>query len=85
MAAEKLENEFKKVTLVDQIWVYGDSEKAALVAIVVPDAGALSAWAHTQPDLSTELAVRCLYACCPSCGAAPVCVIRCCLMTWLQS
>lgn len=40
--AEKLENMYKKSTFVDQIWVYGDSEKSQLVAVVVPDAAGLS-------------------------------------------
>lgn len=42
VAAEKLENVYKKSTFVDQIWVYGDSEKSQLVAVVVPDAAGLS-------------------------------------------
>lgn len=48
----------KRETLVDQIWVYGDSEKAALVGVVVPDKGVLTAWAAEQDDLPTDYKVR---------------------------
>lgn len=43
---EKLENVYKKSTFVDQIWVYGDSEKSQLVAIVVPDEPGLASVAE---------------------------------------
>lgn len=46
VAAEKLENEYKKDTLVDQIWVYGDSTQAFLVGVVVPEEQTLVAIAH---------------------------------------
>ena len=59
VAAEKLENQFKKETLVDQIWVYGDSEKASLVAVVVPDEGALMSWATSHGGMPASFAVRC--------------------------
>lgn len=48
MAAEKLENVYKKATLVDQIWVYGDSQRAQLVAVVVPLHGGLTSWAESN-------------------------------------
>jgi acyl-CoA synthetase (AMP-forming)/AMP-acid ligase II len=57
VAAEKLENVFKKVSLIDQIWTYGDSEKSALVAVVVPDKGVLTAWATGQDTLPTDYLV----------------------------
>ena len=36
MAAEKIEAAYKKNSLVEQIWVYGNSLESTLVAIVVP-------------------------------------------------
>ena len=36
VAAEKIEAAYKKNTLVEQIWVYGNSFESTLVAIVVP-------------------------------------------------
>lgn len=36
VAAEKIEAAYKKNSLVDQIWVYGNSLESTLVAIVVP-------------------------------------------------
>lgn len=57
VAAERLENTYKKVTLVDQIWVYGDSERAQLVAIVVPSHGGLTAWAESN-GASSDFEVR---------------------------
>ena len=60
VAAEKLENAYKKVNFVDQIWVYGDSERAQLVAVVVPARGPLTAWAKSDaPEgTPTDLEVR---------------------------
>jgi long-chain acyl-CoA synthetase len=45
IAVEKLEATFKKAPLVEQVWVYGNSFKSQLVAVVVPAAPALKAWA----------------------------------------
>lgn len=36
MAAEKIEAAYKKNSLVEQIWVYGNSLESTLIAIVVP-------------------------------------------------
>lgn len=41
VAAEKIENVCKKVDVVDQVWIYGESDKNALVAVVVPSRSAL--------------------------------------------
>lgn len=69
VAVEKVENQFKKSSLVDQIWVHGNSEKSALVAVVVPDAASLTSWAKEQGK-STALQVRCR-----SVRAALVCTV----------
>jgi long-subunit acyl-CoA synthetase (AMP-forming) len=45
---EKLEGAFTKSKFVSQIWVYGDSNKAHLVAVVYPDPDALVPWAESQ-------------------------------------
>lgn len=41
VAVEKLEEVYKKTSLVEQIWVYGNSFESCLVAVVVPKAAAL--------------------------------------------
>jgi long-subunit acyl-CoA synthetase (AMP-forming) len=56
IAAEKLENQYKKCTLIDQIWVYGDSESSYLVAVVVPQASNLGAWAR-ESGLPSDIQV----------------------------
>lgn len=48
IAVEKLEGAFTKSKFVSQIWVYGDSNKAHLVAVVYPDPDALIPWAQSQ-------------------------------------
>ena len=53
VAAEELENIFQKAAVVGQIFVYGDSFKTVLVAVVVPDFDALRGWA-AQQGLSTD-------------------------------
>ncbi|GBG00518.1 hypothetical protein Rsub_13195, partial [Raphidocelis subcapitata] len=45
IAVEKLEGSYLKAAPVEQIWVYGDSFKAKLVAVVVPKKRALEGWA----------------------------------------
>ncbi len=45
IAVEKVEGAYKKSPAVEQIWVYGNSFEACLVAVVVPAAGPLKAWA----------------------------------------
>lgn len=44
VAVEKLENTYKKCSLVEQVWVYGNSFESTLVAVVVPNAN-LKKWA----------------------------------------
>jgi long-subunit acyl-CoA synthetase (AMP-forming) len=38
---EKLENTYKKAPIVEQVWVYGNSFKSSLIAVVVPKEDAL--------------------------------------------
>ena len=45
MAPEKVENIYTRAPLVAQTYVYGDSLKACLVGVVVPDEEVLMAWA----------------------------------------
>ncbi|GMH36138.1 hypothetical protein BSKO_04006 [Bryopsis sp. KO-2023] len=55
IAVEIVENKLKKCHVVDQIWVCGDSTKAELVAVVVPNSSELMSWAK-QKGLPTEMA-----------------------------
>jgi long-chain acyl-CoA synthetase len=45
VAVEKVEAVYKRSRVVEQIWVYGNSFEASLVAVVVPKEDALQAWA----------------------------------------
>jgi long-chain acyl-CoA synthetase len=45
IAVEKLETDYSDTDVVEQIWVYGNSYENVLVAVVVPDKKALTAWA----------------------------------------
>lgn len=45
IAVEKVENAYKSCPLVEQVWVYGDSTQACLVAVVVPQEKHLEQWA----------------------------------------
>ncbi|WIA35224.1 hypothetical protein OEZ86_003686 [Tetradesmus obliquus] len=45
IAVEKLEAIYKKSPSVEQVWVYGNSFKSVLVAVVVPKDDAIKAWA----------------------------------------
>eukprot|EP00624_Nannochloropsis_granulata_P006591 evm.model.NODE_4966_length_5578_cov_17.215490.1 len=48
VAAEKIENVLMQSEMVAQAFVYGDSLKSELVAIIVPDAEAVHDWARAE-------------------------------------
>jgi long-chain acyl-CoA synthetase len=48
VAAEKIENAYSTHPWIQQIWVYGDSTQSVLVAVVVPDADKIKAWASAN-------------------------------------
>lgn len=58
IAVENIETVYKKLGLVEQIWVYGNSYESTLVAVVVPEAGGLQAWAR-QAGVSGDHAALC--------------------------
>jgi hypothetical protein len=45
VAVEKVENSLKQSSLVEQLWVYGNSLESTLVAVVVPNEAGLLDWA----------------------------------------
>ncbi|KAI7866016.1 hypothetical protein BDF14DRAFT_1969621 [Spinellus fusiger] len=61
IAPEKIEGVYQKHELVAQAFVYGDSMQASLVAIVVPDAHSINAWAAQHSEFS-QLSKADLYA-----------------------
>ncbi|KAG2439883.1 hypothetical protein HYH02_010513 [Chlamydomonas schloesseri] len=48
VAVEALESTYKKATVVEQVWVYGNSFESCLVAVVVPAKDVVAAWAKEQ-------------------------------------
>ncbi|GJP54902.1 hypothetical protein CLOM_g13917 [Closterium sp. NIES-68] len=54
VAAEKLEVLYGGAAVVGQIFVYGDSFKSSLVAVVVPEKDVLSDWATSSGALSAD-------------------------------
>ncbi|KAK9821083.1 hypothetical protein WJX74_009888 [Apatococcus lobatus] len=58
IAAEKLENAFQDCSLVEQVWVYGNSYENFLVGVAVPDKGELTKWAKSN-GLSSDLKQLC--------------------------
>eukprot|EP01006_Ploeotia_vitrea_P010984 TRINITY_DN29173_c0_g1_i1.p1 TRINITY_DN29173_c0_g1~~TRINITY_DN29173_c0_g1_i1.p1 ORF type:complete len:732 (-),score=118.86 TRINITY_DN29173_c0_g1_i1:1944-4106(-) len=58
IAPEKIENVYSNSEFVAQSFVYGDSFQAQLVAIIVPDEGALLAWAKKN-NIEGDLAALC--------------------------
>eukprot|EP00345_Euplotes_harpa_P010687 CAMPEP_0168355008 /NCGR_PEP_ID=MMETSP0213-20121227/24265_1 /TAXON_ID=151035 /ORGANISM="Euplotes harpa, Strain FSP1.4" /LENGTH=593 /DNA_ID=CAMNT_0008367077 /DNA_START=129 /DNA_END=1907 /DNA_ORIENTATION=+ len=55
IAAEKLENIFASIDLIKQIFIYGDSLQAFLVAVVVPDKDEVKKWNDGNIDDYEEL------------------------------
>lgn len=51
VAAEKLENAYKEHPLINQIWVYGDSNHKDLVAVIVPSIERLELWFRENGSL----------------------------------
>ncbi|KXZ49465.1 hypothetical protein GPECTOR_21g691 [Gonium pectorale] len=45
VAVEALESTYKKTSVVEQVWVYGNSFESCLVAVVVPNKDVITAWA----------------------------------------
>ena len=58
VAPEKIENVYSRSPLVAQAFVYGDSLRAQLVAVVVPDPDALLPWAKAH-GLGGDVAALC--------------------------
>ncbi|KAK9816726.1 hypothetical protein WJX72_004272 [[Myrmecia] bisecta] len=59
VAAEKIEGVVKSASCVDQVWVYGSSFESCLVAVVVPNEAALTAWAKASGRPHTDFKVLC--------------------------
>lgn len=63
MAAEHIEAQYIKCIYVQQVFLYGDSLKAELVAVVVPDPDALAKWAKDN-NHAGDIKVRATRASC---------------------
>lgn len=59
VAPEKLEGVYQQAALVEQIFVFGYSTMAYLVAVVVPDASAVAEWCRCKGLPDTPLAELC--------------------------
>jgi long-chain acyl-CoA synthetase len=59
IAPEKIENCYARCPFIAQIFVYGDSLKSSLVAIVVPDEEYLKNWARQQGFTEKEFSQLC--------------------------
>ena len=58
VAVEKVEAVYKKNSLVEQIWVYGNSFESILVAVVVPNEASIKSWA-AQNGVEGDYAAIC--------------------------
>ena len=59
VAAEHVEGQYIKCIYVQQVFIYGDSFKAELVGIVVPDPDVLLKWAGENGHAGDDLATLC--------------------------
>jgi long-chain acyl-CoA synthetase len=59
IAVEKVEATFKKNLLVEQIWVYGNSFKSCVIAVVVPNKEKLMEWAPSAGITEKDFAAVC--------------------------
>ena len=55
---EHLESAYKKLSLLEQIWVYGNSYESTLVGVAVPEQAAILAWAK-EAGVSGDFAQVC--------------------------
>ena len=78
VAVEKVEGTFKKAEPVEQVWVYGNSFKSCLVAVVVPKKEALEAWAKDAGVKGACARVRACFFCACACVCVCVCFGGCC-------
>jgi len=58
IAPEKVENIYLRSPFISQVYVYGESLKSCVIAIVVPDVEALKEWA-VDNDIDGTLSVLC--------------------------
>lgn len=59
MAPEKIENVYSRSQFVAQSFVYGESLKTCLIAVVVPDAEVLVPYCKKEMSLDDDLAALC--------------------------
>jgi long-subunit acyl-CoA synthetase (AMP-forming) len=59
IAVEKLEGIYKKASSVEQVWVYGNSFKSTLVAVVVPKPDAIKDWAKANGKTGRQTSCIC--------------------------
>lgn len=59
IAPEKIENIYSQCSLVAQIFVYGESLKSTLVAIVVPDQAAIESWCRANNVHDDQFKAQC--------------------------
>lgn len=55
---EKIENIYIRSQYIEQVYVYGESLKSCIVAVVVPDVDVIKCWAH-ENHISGTLSVLC--------------------------
>eukprot|EP00878_Enallax_costatus_P034556 GHUV01038321.1.p1 GENE.GHUV01038321.1~~GHUV01038321.1.p1 ORF type:complete len:126 (+),score=25.90 GHUV01038321.1:143-520(+) len=63
VAAEKLELAYQHAPAAEQVWVYGDSFKSSLVAVVVPKKDAVLDWAKSAGKQGEPQRPACCQCC----------------------